>query len=56
MEPKIEESFPVHMAIQARSDTNDFAHTSRIILRWDDIRVFKDICHFNASSHRCMER
>jgi len=27
MESKIEESFPVHMTIQAGSDMNDFAHT-----------------------------
>jgi len=27
MEYKIEESFPVHMTIQAGSDMNDFAHT-----------------------------
>jgi hypothetical protein len=53
MESKIEESLPVHMTIQTGSDVNDFAHTSRIILRWDDICVFKDICPFNTSSHRC---
>jgi hypothetical protein len=53
MESKIQESFPVHMTIQAGSDVNDFAHTSRIILKWDDICVFKDMCPFNTSSHRC---
>ena len=53
MESKFEESFPVHMTIQARSDVNDFSQISRIILRRDEICVFKDICPFNTSSHRC---
>ena len=53
MGSKIEKSFPVYMSIQAGSDVNDLAHTSRIILRRGDICVFKDICPFNTSSHRC---
>jgi hypothetical protein len=53
MESKIKESSPVHMTIQAGSDVNDFAHTSRIILRKGEICVFKDKCPFNTSSHRC---
>jgi hypothetical protein len=53
MGSKIEEPFSDHMAKQAESNVNDFTHTSRIILRWNEICVFQDICPFSNSTHRC---
>jgi hypothetical protein len=53
MGSKSEKSIFDHRSIKAWSDVNDFSLTSRIILRRDEICLFKDICPFNTSYHRC---
>lgn len=53
MDCKIEESSLAHTTMRAQSDVSNFANTSLIILRQDEICLFKDMCPFNTRPDRC---